>query len=161
LFTRTCFLSWVPVLLVLHACTTVSPHTPTSPATSRNGPSAPDDLPGLSACVGGRIFHSPPVERWVSLASRSPRESGSPESATVVLQVFVSSTGAIGDVAVLQSSGYSQLDFSAVIVARTLKLSPAVEDGVPVTTCMRMPIVWQLKTPSHPPPRGVMVIDLN
>jgi TonB family protein len=160
LFMRTCFLSWVPVLLILYACTT-TPRAPISSGTSKSDSGRSDELPGLSACVGGRLFHSPPLERWVSLASKSSRDSGSPESATVVLQVFVSSTGAIGDVAVLQSSGDPQLDYSAVIVARTLQLSPAVENGVPVATCMRMPVVWQVKTPSHPPPRGAMVIDLN
>ncbi len=50
----------------------------------------------------------------------------------VVLRLLVLKTGQVGDVSIVKSSGYAQLDAAALVSAGNWRYLPAVRDGHPV-----------------------------
>ena len=68
---------------------------------------------------------------------------------TVVLSVFVLENGRVGDVRLDQSSGYAELDSSALREARRWRLKPGSRDGIPTAMWKQIPITFQLKPGSR------------
>jgi len=64
---------------------------------------------------------------------------------TVMLSVYVLANGRIGDVRLLQSSGFPGLDESAMREARRWRLLPGTRDGVPTPMWKEIPITFRLR----------------
>jgi protein TonB len=60
--------------------------------------------------------------------------------------VQVSADGDVLSVEVLQSSGHRLLDRAAVRSVERLRFVPATRDGVPVSSTLELPLLYQLKT---------------
>lgn len=63
---------------------------------------------------------------------------------TVVLSVQVLENGRVGEVRLLQSSGFAKLDQSALREARKWRFVPGTRDGVPVALWKQVPIKFEL-----------------
>lgn len=63
---------------------------------------------------------------------------------TVMLSVYVLANGAVGEVRLLQTSGFPRLDASAVTEARRWKFKPGTEDGKPAAMWKQLPITFRL-----------------
>lgn len=63
---------------------------------------------------------------------------------TVMLSVYVLANGAVGEVRLLQSSGFPRLDDSAVTEARRWRFTPGTEDGKPAAMWKQLPITFRL-----------------
>lgn len=61
----------------------------------------------------------------------------------VLLWVFVTETGEVGNVRLFQSSGSEQLDAAAAETMRIARFSPAMNRGSPVPVWISMPVVFQ------------------
>nr|WP_165583260.1 energy transducer TonB [Dyella soli] len=70
---------------------------------------------------------------------------------TVTLIMLVNTTGHVAEVRVEQSSGYLELDQTAVDTARDWLFTPGTIDGVPYPSYVREPINFHLLTLSPPP----------
>lgn len=67
------------------------------------------------------------------------------EEGKVVLSVLILEDGSVGDVKVLQGSGFDRLDTAAVEWYRKrARYKPAIKDGKPVAAWMTLPIVFKL-----------------
>lgn len=66
------------------------------------------------------------------------------QTGTVMLSVQVLDNGRVGEVRVLQSSGFAKLDESAVREARKWRFVPGTRDGVPVALWKQVPIKFAL-----------------
>ncbi len=64
---------------------------------------------------------------------------------TVILRVEVLENGHIGNVELVQSSGFARLDEAAIREARRWRMKPGTRDGVPVVMWKEVPITFQLK----------------
>ena len=64
----------------------------------------------------------------------------------VILMVQVSADGDVLSVEVLQSSGHRLLDRAAVRSVERLRFVPATRDGVPVSSTLELPLLYQLET---------------
>ncbi|MCA9216850.1 MAG: energy transducer TonB [Planctomycetales bacterium] len=63
---------------------------------------------------------------------------------TVLLRVHLSSDGTVADVQVIESSGHTVLDGSAVAAVKRWTASPATRGGRPVETTIRLPVKFRL-----------------
>ena len=72
-------------------------------------------------------------------------EIRSNHAGTVILRVQVLENGRIGDVELVQSSGFPRLDESALREAKHWRMKPGTRDGVPVMMWKEVPITFQLK----------------
>jgi TonB family protein len=73
----------------------------------------------------------------------------------VTLMILVSAKGEIGDIRVDRSSGYPELDASAVEAARHWMFGPEEKNGVPQSGWVRMPVAFD-RPALPPPPAGGM-----
>lgn len=64
---------------------------------------------------------------------------------TVRVRVLILEQGTVGDTAIVQSSGYSSVDRSAVRGLRRWRFSPAYQGGRPVPAWVVVPVVFQLE----------------
>ncbi|QDR82406.1 energy transducer TonB [Sporomusa termitida] len=64
---------------------------------------------------------------------------------TVRVRVLVLEKGTVGDMAIVQSSGYRSVDQSAVSGLRRWRFSPAYQGGRPVPAWVVVPVVFQLE----------------
>jgi TonB family protein len=64
---------------------------------------------------------------------------------TVTLLAEVLTDGSVGEVTILESSGYRILDRSALKAVRSWQFRPGSEDGRPVTMKVKVPVVFRLK----------------
>lgn len=107
---------------------------------SNNGKTAPRSspaqiLPGSGEDRGG-IQH-PPYPRWA-------RERG--WEGHILLELEVLSTGRVGTVTVVESTGHPQLDhYTAAWARENLRFEPATLGGVPVATSYRWSITFALR----------------
>lgn len=64
---------------------------------------------------------------------------------TVVLRLFVDSTGAVNpdSTRIRESSGHPGLDSAALSAVPALRFAPALRNGVPVSTAFEQPIIFQ------------------
>ena len=66
------------------------------------------------------------------------------QTGTVLLSVQVLENGRVGEVRLLQSSGFAKLDDSALREARKWRFVPGTRDGVPVALWKQVPIKFEL-----------------
>jgi periplasmic protein TonB len=64
---------------------------------------------------------------------------------TVLLSLEVLENGRVGEIRLLQSSGYAKLDESALREARKWRFVPGTRDGRPVTLWKQVPITFELQ----------------
>jgi periplasmic protein TonB len=64
---------------------------------------------------------------------------------TVVVRVQILENGSVGDVELVQSSGFPRLDESAMREAKRWRMKPGMRDGVPVSMWKEVPITFRLK----------------
>jgi protein TonB len=64
---------------------------------------------------------------------------------TVLLSVQVLPNGRVGDVRIVQSSGFPLLDEAAMREARRWRLTPGTRDGVPTSMWKQIPITFRLR----------------
>jgi periplasmic protein TonB len=67
---------------------------------------------------------------------------------TVLLSLEVLENGRVGEIRLLQSSGYAKLDESAVREARKWRFVPGTRDGRPVTLWKQVPVTFELQDQS-------------
>lgn len=70
---------------------------------------------------------------------------------TVILLILVNTNGENGEIRVEQSSGYPELDASAVEAAKHWMYTPEVKSGVPQASWIRTPITFSRPVPPPPP----------
>jgi len=73
---------------------------------------------------------------------------------TVTLLIYVGAKGEIGEIRVEQSSGYPELDASAVDAARQWNYLPEAKDGVPQPGWIRIPVNFGRPVPAPPSPNS-------
>ena len=104
-----------------------APQAPADGGESAPGPSAPP-----TACAG----NAPPA--YPRLARRQGHEG------VVVLRARISPSGACMSVAILRSSGHTELDEAAVEAVRAWQFRPALVGGKPVEAELQIPIRFRL-----------------
>jgi protein TonB len=115
-----------------------SPMTDVLPATPSIGAGPSDPAP---------VWTQPEIDPKRPLSeplypSRAIREGW---VGTVMLSVYVLENGRIGEVRLERSSGYAELDASAVREAKRWRLKPGMRDGIAVPMWKQIPITFQLK----------------
>lgn len=83
------------------------------------------------------------IGRIVPAYPRRARRKG--HEGAVVVEIDVGADGKVGDVAVVESSGYDELDESAVAAVRTASFAPATEDGKGVRGRLRLTFEFKLR----------------
>ncbi len=63
---------------------------------------------------------------------------------TVMLSVYVLANGAVGEVRLLETSGFPRLDASALSEARRWRFKPGTEDGKPAAMWKQLPITFRI-----------------
>lgn len=76
---------------------------------------------------------------------------------TVVLMIYVDAKGEIGDIRVDRSSGYPELDASAIDAAKHWVYMPAAENGIPQPGWVRTPVNFGRPVPPPPPTDSLQV----
>lgn len=66
------------------------------------------------------------------------------QEGTVVLSLLILPSGEVGDVDVIRSSGYPQLDAAALLSAGNWRYLPAVRNGAPVSAEVKVAIRFKL-----------------
>lgn len=69
---------------------------------------------------------------------------------TVLLRLHVTAEGHVGQIAILDSSGYDVLDGAAVHAVRAWRFVPAIRDGRPVASSVRLPVRFELSAAWSP-----------
>lgn len=67
------------------------------------------------------------------------------EQGDVLLEIRVDERGAVADVRIVTSSGFSELDAAAVKAARAARFTPARSGGAPVASSARITLAFKLK----------------
>ena len=101
------------------------------PATSASGTADSNPLVDASAAGNAKPLYP--------RASKALGEQG-----VVVLEVFVTADGAVGDIRVNHSSGFDRLDDSALHAVRQWHFIPARQGGKPVAMWYKQPITFDL-----------------
>jgi TonB family protein len=73
---------------------------------------------------------------------------------TVTLLIYVGAKGELGEIRVEQSSGYPELDASAIDAARQWKFLPEAKDGVPQPSWVRTPVNFGRPVPAPSSPNN-------
>jgi periplasmic protein TonB len=140
----------------------LKPNTTWSPRVVARPPDAPtieDTDPGLRSFSDPTP--SPPVERSIGPAQPVIVEPSIPSSGlsepiypaseiraehsgTVLLSVEILPNGRVGEIRLVQSSGYTKLDQSALREARKWRFVPGSRDGVPVVRWKQVPVKFEL-----------------
>lgn len=110
-------------------------------------------LSALSGCAGGAAQQQEPA-RPEPLAGTAPATTTTPgcksgypaesrqrgEKGTVVLRVFVETSGQATKSEVYRSSGFARLDQAALDYAGCLRFKPPLRNGVPVAMWFQVPV---------------------
>ena len=67
------------------------------------------------------------------------------EQGTVLLEVEIKSDGSIGEIKILQHPGHERLVNAAIDAIRKARIEPAVEDGRPIASTVRVPFNFVLR----------------
>jgi len=86
------------------------------------------------------LYHHNPKPVYPPLAQRRGWEG------TVILLVEVLPNGDCRDIQIKQTSGYTLLDKAAVKAVKRWKFTPGLENGIPQTTVILVPIRFSLRT---------------
>lgn len=106
-------------------------------ATSVREGSGRSAAPSQQADRAVRVLQMPPPD-YPPLS----RERG--EQGVVMLQLAVDASGRLGEVSVLQSSGFSRLDKAARAAVQRWRFQPAIENGQPVAAQLTLPVRFAL-----------------
>jgi len=99
----------------------------------------------ISPQVRIELFEPATVEmEWQPIYPRECIRKG--QQGEVILLVQVSADGDVLSVEVQQSSGHRLLDRAAVKSVERLRFVPATRDGVPVSSTLELPLLYQLET---------------
>ena len=108
----------------------------------------PIPTPVIPTGIGGRVsgavaevpsyYRNPPPV--YSLEARAHKEEG-----VVVLRAEVDSQGKVTSVSLVQSSGFADLDESALDAVKNWQFKPAQIAGIPVSSSAKIPIRFRLK----------------
>jgi len=67
------------------------------------------------------------------------------EQGTVLLEVEIKSDGSIGEIKIIQHPGHERLVTAAIEAIRKARIDPAVEDGKPIASTVRVPFNFVLR----------------
>jgi TonB family protein len=67
------------------------------------------------------------------------------EQGTVLLEVVIKSDGSIGDIKVIEHPGHERLVNAAIEALRKARIEPALEDGKPIASTVRVPFNFVLR----------------
>ena len=111
------------------------------------GETAPEllEAPQSSADIEHAAVVSPPtaLNRITPVYPRSARRKG--REGRVTLDVCVSPEGKVVDATVVGSSGFADLDHSALDAASSARFAPATQDDTPIEGCVRLTFDFKLK----------------
>jgi protein TonB len=108
-------------------------------------PESVKPLVEISPQVRIELFQPATVEmEWQPIYPRECIRKG--QQGEVILSVQVSADGVVLSVEVQQSSGHRLLDRAAVKSVERLRFVPATRDGVPVSSTLELPLLYQLET---------------
>jgi protein TonB len=85
------------------------------------------------------LYKSNPRPDYPGVARRRGYEG------TVVLSVFVTGEGTVGDIELAESSGYLVLDRSALRAVKEWKFVPATKNGRKVDVWVKVPVTYRLR----------------
>ena len=107
----------------------------------------PGATSGSGPVIAAPVLRQPEIDARRPLSepmypSRAIREN---RQGTVLLSVFVLADGRVGDVRLEQSSGFSDLDDSALREAKRWRLKPGTKHGLAFGMWKQIPITFQLK----------------
>ena len=105
----------------------------------------PPEAPQSSADTEHAAVVSPPtaLNRITPVYPRSARRKG--REGRVTLDVCVSPEGKVVDATVVASSGFADLDHSALDAASSARFAPATQDDTPIEGCVRLTFDFKLK----------------
>ncbi|HSB95169.1 MAG TPA: energy transducer TonB, partial [Spongiibacteraceae bacterium] len=103
-------------------------------------PVAAPPSPDVEARFNPRSRKNAPGEDDYPSASRRLNEQGD-----VIIAIWVTADGTVGEVKVEKSSGFERLDEAAVTFYQKLKLLPATKDGKPIAAWKTLKVTWKLK----------------
>jgi protein TonB len=125
-----------------------APDPPYAPDEAISGTPDPQNPPPISRTVSD----PDPVVVEPAIPRTGLREPLYPPSAiraehegTVLLSLEVLENGRVGQIRLLQSSGYAKLDESALREARKWRFVPGTRDGRPVTLWKQVPVTFELQ----------------
>ena len=103
------------------------------------------EAPQSSADTEHAAVVSPPtaLNRITPVYPRSARRKG--REGRVTLDVRVSPEGKVVDATVVASSGFADLDHSALDAASSARFAPATQDDTPIEGCVRLTFDFKLK----------------
>ena len=91
-----------------------------------------------------RILTDPrALNKIVPVYPRSARRRG--REGVVMLEIAVSELGTVDEVAIIEGSGYKDLDSAAISAVRTARFEPATEDGNQVSGRLRWTFEFKLR----------------
>ena len=91
-----------------------------------------------------RILTDPrALNKIVPVYPRSARRRG--REGVVMLEIAVSELGTVDEVAIIEGSGYKDLDSAAISAVRTARFEPATEDGNQVSGRLRLTFEFKLR----------------
>lgn len=126
-----------------------APPAPPSPADAP----AEEPSPAAASAAATRSAPAQPILRRLAVpAYQHNRQPEYPPmarrrgySGTVMLKVLVDAQGRVADLTVEQSSGHRILDRAALKAVRQWLFSPAIEDAIPISMWVSVPITFRLQ----------------
>lgn len=64
---------------------------------------------------------------------------------TVLLSVEILPTGGVGQIKIIQSAGYDSFDNSAIEAVKQWHFNPAVKNGIPISSWIKLPVKFTLQ----------------
>jgi TonB family protein len=108
--------------------------------------SAPSFPSNESASLSGRSGASSGTDVAVIPQPIYPKESRRRgEQGTVLLEVEIKPDGSIGEIRIVQNPGHERLVSAAIEAIRKARIEPAVEDGRPIASTVRVPFNFVLR----------------
>ncbi|HEU4814284.1 MAG TPA: energy transducer TonB [Xanthomonadaceae bacterium] len=112
-----------------------------SPVDTPAPPPAPPSPPAPATNIGSSVDPSSRANNPPEYPREAIRENA---EGTVVLLIHIDAQGNVLDIEVERSSRNRDLDRSAVQAARRWRFNPAIENGVPVRSTVRIPVDFTL-----------------
>ncbi len=141
------------VCLLLASCAQTPPKTITSPSLATENQHQPTIIEQVPRLPPSHLATQDITYNSHYPAHFPPEAIKSGHYGVVTLMIFVSAKGETGDIRVDRSSGYPELDASAVNAARHWVFGPEEKNGVPQPSWVRMPVTFDRPVP-RPPSTG-------
>jgi TonB family protein len=139
------------VLLLLASCVQM-------PQKAADGPSQTADEARRQQIIAEYMAHMPPTHPSgqdltynAQFRPHFPKEAiAAGHYGTVTLLIFVNANGETGEIRVERSSGYPELDASAIETAKHWLYMPEAKNGIPQSSWVRTPVAFSRPVPSPP-----------